>query len=87
MDMSASLHFPALCNDHILRWPVVLGPSVLYLVYDVHSFNHASEDDVLVVQERCGGARDEELASIRVRSGVLKIRFSTGRLLSYTKGV
>ena len=48
-------------------------PCHLDLAHDVHAIRDAAEDDVLVVEEGGGNGGDEELASVCVWAGVLRV--------------
>lgn len=72
-------HLTTLTDPDVQDRPLTLsppsgarGPRVLNHPHDVHALfvGHLSKDDVFVVEERRGSARDEELTPVRVGSGI-----------------
>lgn len=58
-------------NFDILEWFIKLVRfHILNHVYDLKATQHASEDRVFIIKPRSCRSRDEELGSIRVRTGV-----------------
>jgi len=64
-------HLPTLRNDNVRSRLLRPKSSVLHLPHDIHAIDDFAEDDVLVVQERCGHGGDEELGAVGVWTGVL----------------
>lgn len=70
--MQKALHLTALGDDDVLIRLLSSRTHVLDLPNDVHAIDNPAEDNVLVVQERRRNGSDEELASIRVWTGILR---------------
>ena len=66
-------HLATKHDTDVVDGPVALGrvgADLLDAAHDVHTLDDAAEDDVLAVEERGGGARDEELAAVGVGARV-----------------
>jgi len=69
--LTRALHLPTFSNLHIqLRSIIQPSRYSLDLPYGQHPVDDASEDDVLVIEVVADGCCYEELAAVRVRSGV-----------------
>jgi len=69
--LTRALHLPTFSNlDIQLRSIIQSSRYGLDLPYGQHSVDDASEDDVLVIEVIADGCCYEELAAVRVRSGV-----------------
>jgi hypothetical protein len=62
-------------NNYITQRPVALPcPRRLNLAHHIHAIKHLTEDDVLAVEMRRRGCKDEELRTVGVRSGIALAR-------------
>lgn len=73
-------HLTTLGNGNILVRLLSGSASILNLAHDVHSIDHFSKDDMLIIQERRGDCRDEELAAVGIGTRILIARL--GRTLA-----